>query len=81
MTSKTIALPTDLYERVEQEAEGEGKTVDELAAEAVRRELARRWLERTRRQADIRRGKMTDNEVDVTVDAAVQQWRRERRGR
>ena len=39
MTPKTITLPADLYERVQQEAQGEGKTVDEVATEAVKREL------------------------------------------
>jgi hypothetical protein len=48
MTPKTIIIPADLYERVAQEAQGEGKTVDEVATEAVKRELARRWLDRTR---------------------------------
>ena len=81
MKSKTITLPGDLYERVEQEAQGEGKTVDEVAAEAVKRELARRWLERTRREAEIRRGSMTDQEVDAAVETAVQEWRREQHGR
>src|SRR5688572_10439264 len=59
MNPKTITLPGDLYERVQQEAQGEGKTVDEVATEALKRELARRWLERTRREAEIRRGGMT----------------------
>jgi len=59
MTPKTITLPAGLYERVEQEAQKEGRTVDEMATEAVKRELARRWLERTRHEAEVRRGSMT----------------------
>lgn len=81
MKPKTITLPAELYERVEQEAQGEGKTVDEVATEAVKRELARRWLERTRREAEIRRGSMTDEDVEGAVDAAVQEWRRQQHGR
>lgn len=81
MTPKTITLPADLYERVEQEAQKAGRTVDEMATEAVKRELARRWLERTRHDADVRRGSMTDQEVGTAVDTAVQEWRREQRGR
>lgn len=81
MTPKTITLPADLYERVEQEAQGEGKTVDQVATEAVKRELARRWLERTRREAEIRRGSMTDKAVEVVVDTAVQEWRQGQRAR
>lgn len=81
MTPKTVTLPADLYERVQEEAQGEGKTVDEVATEAVRRELARRWLERTRREAETRRGSMTDGEVDATVETAIREPRREQRGR
>jgi predicted transcriptional regulator len=81
MTPKTITLPADLYQRVEQEAQSEGKTADEVAIEAVKRELARRWLERTRREAEIRRGSMTDEEVEAAVDTAVQGWRRDQHGR
>jgi predicted transcriptional regulator len=81
MTPRTISLPADLYERVQQEAQGEGKTVDEVATEAVKRELARRWLERTRRGAEARRGTMTDEEVDAAVDTAIRDWRREQHGR
>jgi hypothetical protein len=81
MTPKTVTLPADLYERVQQEARGEGKTVDEVATEAVKRELARRWLERTRREAETRRGSMTDEQVDVTVQTAIRDWRREQHGR
>ncbi|MBI4484473.1 MAG: hypothetical protein HY655_00540 [Acidobacteria bacterium] len=81
MTPKTVTLPADLYERVAQEAQGEGKTVDEVATEAVKRELARRWLERTRREAETRRGGMTDEEVEATVETAIREWRGEQRGR
>ena len=81
MTPKTITLPADLYERVEQEAQGEGKTVDQVATEAVKRELARRWLDRTRREAEVRRGGMTDKAVEAVVDTAVQEWRQGQRGR
>ena len=39
---KTVTLKDDVYDRMQQEAEAEGKTVDELAGEAVQRHLARR---------------------------------------
>ena len=81
MTAKTISLPADLYERVQQEAQVEGKTVDEVATEAVTRELARRWLERVRRETETRRGTMTDDEVEATVRTAIQEWRRDQRSR
>src|SRR5882672_2401919 len=36
MTPKTIMLPAEIYDRVEQLAQAEGKTVDEVAVEAVK---------------------------------------------
>lgn len=81
MTPKTITLPADVYERIQQEAQVEGKTVDQVATEAVKRELARRWLERTRREAETRRGTMTDDEVEATIRTAIQEWRRDERSR
>jgi len=44
MTPKNIAIEPELLERAEQMAQAEGKTVDEIANEAVRRELLRRGL-------------------------------------
>ena len=81
MPSKNVALAPELFERAEQVAEAEGKTVDELANEAVTRELARRFLDRTRREAESRRGRMTDKDVDTAVETAVLEWRREQRER
>ena len=78
---KTVTLADDVYDRMQQEAEAEGKTVDELAGEAVQRHLARRWLERTGREAQVRRGNMTDEQVEAVVERAIQESRAEQRGR
>jgi hypothetical protein len=78
MSPKDVTLPSDLSERVQQEAQEESKTVDQVATEAVKRERARRWLECTRRDAEVRRGRTTDDEVKAAVDTAVQEWRSER---
>ena len=78
---KTITLADDVYDRMQQEADAEGTTVDELAGEAVRRHLARRWLERTGREAQVRRGNMTDEQVEAVVEKAIQESRAEQRGR
>ena len=78
---KTVTLADDVYDRMQQEAEAEGKTVDELAGEAVQRHLARRWLERTGREAQVRRGNMTDEQVEAVVEKAIQESRAEQRGR
>jgi hypothetical protein len=71
----------ELLAPVEKAAEAEGISVQELTAQALRRELARRFLEQTRRDGLKRRGNMSDDEVDDAVDTAVHSWRREQCGR
>jgi hypothetical protein len=78
---KNVAIEPDILERAEQIAQAEGKTVDELANEAMKRELARRFFERNRRDAELRRESMTDDEVDTVVDTAIHEWRAEQRAR
>ena len=81
MTPKNIALEPDILERAEQVAQAQGVTVDELATKAMERELARLWLQRIGREAQARRGNMTDEEVDAVVEQAIQEDRAEQRGR
>jgi hypothetical protein len=54
-TQNTITVPDEVHLRVQHQAEVEGKTVDELMAEALKSHLARRTMERFRREADLRR--------------------------
>ena len=81
MSQKTINLPDDVYERVQRQATEEGKTVDELAAEFVQKQLAHAALDRLSRKAERARGNMTEEEVEAVVDRAVKESREERRGR
>jgi hypothetical protein len=82
MTPKNVAIEdADLLERAGRVAQQEGKTVDELATEALKRDLARRTFDRFQRQAEVRRRGMTDDDVEATVDRAVQESRAEQRGR
>ena len=67
------------WDRVGQVARDEGKTVDELTAEALKRDLARRATQRIRHEAEAQREGMTDAQIEGTVNQAVQDWRRERR--
>ncbi len=67
MSTKSIAVPDAIYERVHQIAAAEGTTVDQLATKAIERELARRWLNRIEREGDRRRGDMSDAEVEAVV--------------
>jgi isopropylmalate/homocitrate/citramalate synthase len=81
MTPKNIALEPNILERAEQVAQAQGVTVDELATKAMERELARLWLQRIGREAQVRRGNMTDEEVESIVEQAIQEYRAEQRGR
>lgn len=79
---KNVAIEDmELMERAAKVAEAEGKTVDELATEALKRALARRSFEQLQRQAEARRRGMTDDQVEETVDRAIQGSRAEQRGR
>lgn len=75
MSGKKIAVPDDIYERVQKIATAEGTTVEELATKALERDLARRWLERVGREGQLRRGNMTDTEIEAVVERAVQDSR------
>ena len=82
MTPKNVAIEDrDLFERYEEIARSEGKTVDELTTEAVKRDVARRWFEANKREAALRRGTMTDEEVEAVVEKAIQESRAEQRAR
>lgn len=77
----TITLADDVYERVRHQAEAEGKTVDELAADALQGHLARRALERFKRDAEVRRGGKMDEEIEALVEKAIKESRNENRVR
>ena len=79
MTPKNVAIEPELLERAGKVAEAEGKTVDELTTEALQRELARRTFERVKREGETRRRGMTDDDVERTVEKAVQEYRAEQR--
>ena len=75
MSSKTIAIPDELYERLQALAVAEGTTVEALVTKAIERDLARRWLERVGREGKMRRGRTTDDEIEAAVQSAVQDMR------
>jgi hypothetical protein len=73
---KNVAIEDrELLERAAKVAYAEGMTVDELATEALQRELARRSFDKTKREAESRRHDMTDDEVDSTVERAITEYR------
>jgi hypothetical protein len=80
-TDQNIKLPADLLAQVQAIASKEGKTADELTTEAVKREVARRSLERLKTEANERRGNMTDEQAQEYVDKVIHEYRAENRGR
>jgi hypothetical protein len=75
---KNIAIEPEVLERAIRQAQAEGKTVDELAQDAIKRHLAQKTLERLRREAESQRANKTDEEVEAIIDTAVQEYRKER---
>jgi predicted transcriptional regulator len=75
MPTKSIAIPDAVYDRVQEAAAAEGTSVEQLATQALERELARRWLDRIGREGDLRRGSLTEAEVEALVERAVQESR------
>jgi hypothetical protein len=71
MTANNVHVSDELLAELQSKAALEGKTVDELAEGALRRHLAQRTLDRLERDADRRRGRMTDAEVEQEVERAV----------
>lgn len=80
-TEANIRLPETLLEQAQKVAQAHGTSVDELAANAVQRELIRLFWEKNKHEAALRRGNMTDEEVEEVVNRAIAEDRAERRGR
>jgi hypothetical protein len=70
-----IHVSEELLAGLRARAAAEGKTVDEVAEEALRRHLAQRTLDRLKREADRRRARMTDVQVEDAVERAVSEVR------
>lgn len=78
MTPKNVAIEPELLERAERVAEAEGKTIDELATEALQRDLARRTFDRIKSEAEVRRRGLSDEDIETVVQNAIQESRAER---
>jgi len=76
-----ISVPDDLGQAVENAALEQGKTVDEVFAEAAKREISRRWIDKLKRDGDARRGDMTEGEIDEIINRAIREYREEQRSR
>jgi predicted transcriptional regulator len=74
-----IQLPDDLMADLLSIAHDENKSLDSLAAEALRKLVEDRFWERNRREAEKRRGDMTDEQVEEYVNQVIHESRLENR--
>jgi len=75
MTAKNVTIAPELLERAGEVAREAGVSVDDLATEALKRELGRRSLARFARQGEARRRGLTEEQVDAVVETAVHEVR------
>ncbi len=77
-TQNNIRLPDNLLADLRAKAEAEGKTVDEIAEEAIKRYVAREWIDRIELEGQSRRkqhGLKSDEEIDQAVEQAIAAYR------
>jgi hypothetical protein len=67
-TDSNIKLPAELLAQVQAIAIKEGKTADELTAEAVKREIGRRMIANLKREGKPS-GMAEDQEIQAAVEA------------
>ena len=77
----TVSFPDEISHAIEKAAEAQGKTPEEWVVEAAKRDLGRQFFARIQREAEIRRGNKTDEEVEEIVEKAIQEYRNENRSR
>lgn len=80
-TDTNIRIPDQLLAQAQAIAQQEGKTLDDFTAEAVEKLVKDRNWERMKREANQRRGNMTDEQVQEYVDKVLHDYRNEQRGR
>lgn len=76
-----IRLPEELLQRASLAADAEGTSLDDFAAKAIQRELARMFMTQIDRQTRVRQQKVSDEEVEEIVSTAIQQVRQSSRRR
>jgi len=83
-TNNNLHIPDDLLAHAEKLAASQGRTANDLAADALNRYLAHEWLNKIEHEGHQRRrqlGLKTDEEVEAVVDRAIYEYRKEQRDR
>jgi hypothetical protein len=81
MASPNVTVPEELLERAQAAAAAEGKTVDELTTEALKKHIAQRTLARLKRQAEAESPGMSEEQIESIIARAVHESRDESRAR
>jgi predicted transcriptional regulator len=83
-TQNEIHIPADLLAQVQSVAKSQGRTTDEVAADALKRYLAREWANRLSREGEENRRRLgleTEEQAEEYVNRTIAEYRRESRGR
>jgi hypothetical protein len=75
-TEANIKLPDDLLAQAQSIAQAEGITADDFVAEATKKQVARKLIEKLKREA--KPSGMTEDEEMEVVNKAVHDYRRGR---
>jgi hypothetical protein len=81
-TDNNLHVPNNLMAQAERLAARQGRTADELAADALKRYIAHEWLNKLDREGQERKrrlGMKSDEEVEHEVDRAIAESRNEQR--
>jgi hypothetical protein len=81
-TDNNLHVPNNLMAQAERLAARQGRTADELAADALKRYIAHEWLNKLDREGQERKrrlGMKSDEEVEREVDRAIAESRNEQR--
>ena len=75
MATKNVHISEELLAKLRSTAADEGKSVDEIAEDVLRRHLARQTLDRLGTEGKLRRGVMSEDEVESIVERAIREAR------
>jgi hypothetical protein len=81
-TDNNIRVPDHLMAQAERSAARQGRTADELAADALKRYIAHEWLNKLDREGQERwrrPGMKSEEEVEREADRAIAESRNEQR--
>jgi hypothetical protein len=81
-TQNNLHVPDEILAQARKRAESEGRTADELAADALKRYLAHQMLNELSKGSDERRrarGLKSDDEAQEYVQQVISDSRKERR--